>query len=106
MGHESAGEVIAVGELVTTHKVGDRVAGESQRVRFESGSRSQLDRWDQHSARRVDLKRGVASDSTHTTGPAGVTEAADVADTADTADTFQSSRDSLVDGASTARTGA
>lgn len=27
MGHESAGEVIAVGELVTTHKVGDRVAG-------------------------------------------------------------------------------
>ena len=26
MGHESAGEVIAVGELVTTHKVGDRVA--------------------------------------------------------------------------------
>ncbi|GFZ42522.1 Probable D-xylulose reductase A, partial [Saitozyma sp. JCM 24511] len=28
MGHESAGEVIAVGELVTTHKVGDRVAVE------------------------------------------------------------------------------
>lgn len=27
MGHESAGEVIAVGEYVTTHKVGDRVAG-------------------------------------------------------------------------------
>jgi D-xylulose reductase len=31
MGHESAGEVIAVGDLVTTHKVGDRVAGESNR---------------------------------------------------------------------------
>lgn len=30
MGHESSGEVIAVGELVTTHKVGDRVAGESR----------------------------------------------------------------------------
>jgi hypothetical protein len=44
MGHESAGEVIAVGELVTTHKVGDRVAGESQRVEFESGSKSELDR--------------------------------------------------------------
>lgn len=29
MGHESAGEVIAVGEYVTTHKVGDRVAGQS-----------------------------------------------------------------------------
>jgi len=28
MGHESAGEVIAVGEMVTSHKVGDRVAGE------------------------------------------------------------------------------
>ena len=28
MGHESAGEVIAVGDRVTTHKVGDRVAGE------------------------------------------------------------------------------
>ena len=28
MGHESSGEVIAVGDLVTTHKVGDRVAGE------------------------------------------------------------------------------
>lgn len=28
MGHESAGEVVAVGEMVTTHKVGDRVAGE------------------------------------------------------------------------------
>lgn len=27
MGHEAAGEVIAVGELVTTHKPGDRVAG-------------------------------------------------------------------------------
>jgi D-xylulose reductase len=27
MGHESAGEVIAVGEYVTTHKIGDRVAG-------------------------------------------------------------------------------
>ena len=27
MGHESSGEVIAVGDLVTTHKVGDRVAG-------------------------------------------------------------------------------
>lgn len=26
MGHESSGEVIAIGELVTTHKVGDRVA--------------------------------------------------------------------------------
>ncbi|BEI85011.1 hypothetical protein CcaverHIS002_0504120 [Cutaneotrichosporon cavernicola] len=26
MGHESAGEVIAVGDMVTTHKVGDRVA--------------------------------------------------------------------------------
>ena len=26
MGHESAGEVIAVGDLVTSHKVGDRVA--------------------------------------------------------------------------------
>jgi threonine dehydrogenase-like Zn-dependent dehydrogenase len=31
MGHESAGEVIAVGDLVTTHKVGDRVAGASNR---------------------------------------------------------------------------
>lgn len=29
MGHESAGEVIAVGEYVTTHKIGDRVAGMS-----------------------------------------------------------------------------
>ncbi|EMR66254.1 putative xylitol dehydrogenase protein [Eutypa lata UCREL1] len=29
MGHEAAGEVIAVGELVTTHKPGDRVAGYS-----------------------------------------------------------------------------
>jgi len=28
MGHESAGEVIAVGEMVTSHKVGDRVAVE------------------------------------------------------------------------------
>lgn len=28
MGHESAGEVIAVGDMVRTHKVGDRVAGE------------------------------------------------------------------------------
>ena len=28
MGHEAAGEVIAVGDLVTSHKVGDRVAGE------------------------------------------------------------------------------
>ncbi|KAK1927366.1 putative xylitol dehydrogenase [Papiliotrema laurentii] len=28
MGHESSGEVIAVGDLVTTHKVGDRVAVE------------------------------------------------------------------------------
>ncbi|TXT12885.1 hypothetical protein VHUM_01286 [Vanrija humicola] len=28
MGHESAGEVIAVGDMVTTHKVGDRVAVE------------------------------------------------------------------------------
>lgn len=27
MGHESAGEVIAVGEYVKTHKIGDRVAG-------------------------------------------------------------------------------
>lgn len=26
MGHESSGEVIAVGDLVKTHKVGDRVA--------------------------------------------------------------------------------
>lgn len=32
MGHESAGEVLAVGDLVTTHKVGDRVASESPRV--------------------------------------------------------------------------
>lgn len=30
MGHESAGEVIAVGEYVTTHKIGDRVAGTSR----------------------------------------------------------------------------
>ena len=29
MGHESSGEVIAVGELVRTHKVGDRVVSES-----------------------------------------------------------------------------
>jgi D-xylulose reductase len=29
MGHESAGEVIAVGEFVKTHKIGDRVAGMS-----------------------------------------------------------------------------
>jgi D-xylulose reductase len=29
MGHESAGEVIAVGEMVTSHKIGDRVAGGS-----------------------------------------------------------------------------
>lgn len=28
MGHESSGEVIAVGKLVTTHQVGDRVAVE------------------------------------------------------------------------------
>ncbi|KAK4689917.1 hypothetical protein P7C73_g200, partial [Tremellales sp. Uapishka_1] len=28
MGHESAGEVVAVGEMVTTHQVGDRVAVE------------------------------------------------------------------------------
>lgn len=28
MGHESSGEVIVVGEFVTTHKVGDRVASE------------------------------------------------------------------------------
>lgn len=28
VGHESAGEVIAVGEYVKTHQVGDRVAGE------------------------------------------------------------------------------
>ncbi|ORY24057.1 putative xylitol dehydrogenase [Naematelia encephala] len=28
MGHESSGEVIAIGDLVTTHKVGDRVAVE------------------------------------------------------------------------------
>ena len=28
MGHESSGEVVAVGDLVTSHKVGDRVAGE------------------------------------------------------------------------------
>jgi D-xylulose reductase len=27
MGHESAGEVIAVGEYAKTHKIGDRVAG-------------------------------------------------------------------------------
>jgi D-arabinose 1-dehydrogenase-like Zn-dependent alcohol dehydrogenase len=30
MGHESAGEVIAVGEYVKTHKIGDRVAGTYQ----------------------------------------------------------------------------
>jgi len=30
MGHESAGEVIAVGEYVKTHKIGDRVAGTSK----------------------------------------------------------------------------
>lgn len=29
MGHESAGEVIAVGEYVKTHTIGDRVAGTS-----------------------------------------------------------------------------
>ena len=28
MGHESAGIVVAIGDLVTTHKVGDRVASE------------------------------------------------------------------------------
>lgn len=28
MGHESSGEVIAVGDLVTSHKIGDRVASE------------------------------------------------------------------------------
>lgn len=32
MGHESAGEVIAVGEYVKTHKIGDRVAGMSSWV--------------------------------------------------------------------------
>jgi NADPH:quinone reductase-like Zn-dependent oxidoreductase len=38
MGHESSGEVIAVGDLVTTHKVGDRVAGEcSEPVRSTRG---------------------------------------------------------------------
>ena len=29
MGHESSGEVIAVGDLVKTHKIGDRVASGS-----------------------------------------------------------------------------
>lgn len=29
MGHESSGEVIAVGDLVTSHKIGDRVASRS-----------------------------------------------------------------------------
>lgn len=38
MAHESSGEVIAVGELVTTHKIGDRVASEWQ-----------LSRWPGHS---------------------------------------------------------
>jgi D-xylulose reductase len=32
MGHESAGEVIAVGEYVKTHKIGDRVAGTFQNL--------------------------------------------------------------------------
>ena len=40
MGHESSGEVIAIGELVTTHKVGDRVAGESF---FRSDVKQQAD---------------------------------------------------------------
>lgn len=30
MGHESAGEVIAIGDLVSSHKIGDRVASKSQ----------------------------------------------------------------------------
>lgn len=32
MGHEPAGEVIAVGSLVTSHKVGDRVASELHKL--------------------------------------------------------------------------
>lgn len=35
MGHESAGEVIAVGNMVKTHKVGDRVAGEYSATQAE-----------------------------------------------------------------------
>lgn len=43
MGHESAGEVIAVGEYVTTHKVGDRVAGTSMsQDRIRGGSKMML----------------------------------------------------------------
>ena len=37
MGHESSGEVIAVGELVSSHKVGDRVAGMFTLVQRGSG---------------------------------------------------------------------